>query len=288
MIYVNIRNWIWFNLVMAWRFCNIQKMAIGLLLLQSAAGYCEELPQERMCTANLAESIAVVALDKDGDIRLQDGRVLRLAGLDWPAQDQAEQRAALRQRWAELVMPGGVARRVSARITGEKDRWGRQAAQVFVLGPDTDPPVWLQGGLLSSGLVVAWPEPAMAMCWAAALAAETRARAAGSGLWSGLHQHDGSTLLRAGGDSPMSRRVVFESRVASVRPGRRVTFVNFAGPRDQTPSWMLSARQIRDFQKAGRDPATFVGKRLRLRADMELLPRPRLSVAGAQAVDIVE
>ena len=86
----------------------------------------------------------------------------------------------------------------------------------------------------------------------------------------------------------MSRRVVFESRVASVRPGRRVTFVNFAGPRDQTPSWMLSARQIRDFQKAGRDPATFVGKRLRLRADMELLPRPRLSVAGAQAVDIVE
>lgn len=288
MIYVNILNWIWFNLSMSWLFCNIRSVTIGILLLQNSVGYCEELAREATCPAHSAESVAVVALDSDGDIRLKDGRVLRLAGIDWPAKDQAEQRSVLRLRWAQIVMQDGVPRRLSAQIAGERDRWGRQAAQIFVSGSGSETAFWMQGGLLSSGLATAWPEPAMTICWAAALAAEERARVARAGLWSDFHHHDGSGLLRARGENPMSRRVVFESRVASVRPGRRVTFVNFAGPCDRTPSWMLSARQIRDFRKAGRDPAIFVGKRLRVRAELEQLPRPRLSVAGPQAVDILE
>ena len=273
------------NLVMAWRNCNIKMSFVLPIWLITAQCYSQDLSIPAVCSAKMAEVVQISSIDGDGDLRLVDGRVLRLAGIDWPAADQADQRAALRQGLAHLVAAGDV----MAETSGPPDRWGRLAAQVFVRQPQADVPDWVQGAVLGAGLVAAWPESAAVSCWPAALSAEAAGRESRAGIWATYGATGGrSALLRPRGDSPMSRRVVFESVVSSVRPGRRVTFVNFSGPREGAPSLMLSVRQVRELLQAGRDPATFMGKRLRIRAEMDNSARPRLSIVGPQAIDVLE
>lgn len=243
-----------------------RRLGVGLALCLALA----VLPA-RACNVSEAEPVAVLRLAGTGDVLLADDRTATLEGINWPARDEPGARAALLAE-LDLLLAAGPVR---ALFTGAQDRWQRRPAQLAVsAGHET---IWVQGMLLEYGLTYAWPGEAAPRCWQELLAREANARKAGRGIWAGMRN-----------PSHISPRLVYEGIVRSVRPGRRVTFVNFDGPRDQAPGWMLTARQVESFRQAGRDPATFVGKRLRLRATVEQGEKRRLTVVAPHMVEVLE
>ena len=219
----------------------------------------------------------VASVDARGEIRLTDGRVLRLAGIIWPSANRPETRAKLARIVAEMTQVGEVRTRVAAPI----DRWGRHAAEL-IAGKE-----WVQGRLVEDGHALAWPEAAVRTCWPKLLERDMLARDGKLGVWSALGRRPSHTVGWRREDG-FPRRVVFEGVVRAVRSGRSVIFVNFVGPRASTPSWFVSKRLSADFSRSGRDVATFQGKRLRLRAEFSATPTPRLSVATPEGVELLD
>lgn len=236
------------------------------------------------CPAANGAGVTVTAVARTGEISLADGRILRLAGIDWPPVDRPGARDRLRTVVIRLV-EGATA---TIGVTGPRDRWGRHAGHLVLHAADGPPqPLWLQETLLALGLTRAWPEPSLAPCWQQLLAAEAQARQAGLGLWSPLLRRTHRALARQRRQA-LSSRAVFEARVRSVRTGRTATFVNFDGPRPETPFVLLRNRDLSSWRKEGLDPATFSGKRLRVRGILSSNTTPRLELAGPMAVDVLE
>jgi hypothetical protein len=211
------------------------------------AGPAPACGPERLDTAVLA------GLPAEGDLRLDDGRLLRLAGLD-----SAEAAAAL----AGLARPGD---RLAFGLLGETaDRWGRLPALVFLLAGD-EAPVFLQGLLLRQGKARLRPEALPADCLAPLLAEENTGRTARAGMFAGA----GAALPagRTPGDPAAlaGRFLVLEGRLLRVGEGRRQLFLNFSGRRDEGFLVTVDRRLEGRFRSAGLDLRTLAGERLRLR-----------------------
>ena len=235
------------------------------------------------CEADGAQPVVVQDVTNLGDIRLADGRSVRLAGLHWPERARGRER----ERLAAAVRAHVLHERVGLVVRASADRWGRLPGDLFI-SRDGKPPLWLQGELAEDGMALAWPEAASRACWRALLERDTLGRLARSGVWSALARRPLHARLPAGQRVPISERVVYEGLVHSVRRGRAVTFVNFVGPRGTTPSWLIDRKLAGELQRAGRDPATFAGKRLVLRANYRAEPRLTLRVSMPEAVDVIE
>ena len=246
-------------------------VAAGLMVLSAGiASACEP--------AGPLESVRILGVDFRGDIRLGDGRTIRLAGIAWPSAAAPAARRTLAAHVAAMTVgdDAGVV------ALGQPDRWGRVSAQVFA-GKE-----WVQGRLVEDGLALAWPEPAARGCWAELLERDMLARDGGLGVWSALGRRLAGLRLRDAASAGMSHRIVYEGRVRSVRPGRTITFVNFDGPRGKTPTLFIARRLSAEFARMGRDVATFSGKRLRVRAEFATAPALRLTVASPDGVEILD
>lgn len=236
------------------------------------------------CQAEGAERVRVSAVSAHGDLRLADGRTVRLAGINWPERARARER----ERLAAAVQAHVLAETAGMVVRGAADRWGRLPVDLFVLSAEGRAPLWVQGELAEDGMALIWPEAASRPCWAALAERETLGRQARAGVWSALARRPLRSRLPVELRVPISGRVVYEGEVFSVRKGRSVTFVNFAGPRASTPSWLIDRKLAGALVSAGRDPATFAGKRLVLRAEYRAQPRLTLTVSSPEAVDVIE
>jgi hypothetical protein len=218
----------------------------GMLALVPA-GPAPACGPERLTTADVTGHAA------DGDIRLGDGRVLRLAGLD-----AGEAGPAI----MGLLEPGH--RLAYGLLDDTPDRWGRLPALVFLLAGD-EAPVFLQGLLLRQGKARLRPEALPGDCLAPLLAEENTGRTARAGMFAGA-----GAALPAGRtpDDPAAlagRFVVLEGRLLRVGEGRRQLFLNFSGRRDEGFLVTVDRRLEGRFRSAGLDLRTLAGERLRLR-----------------------
>jgi len=236
------------------------------------------------CAPDAGMPVAVAGVAPGGDIALSDGRTIRLSGLDWPGRERRRERERL-VAGLQAMLTGEA---VVLVVRGGADRWGRIAGDLFVLRRGGRAPLWVQGEMVEDGFVRLWPEAAARTCLADLKEREQLARQGGLGLWAALAQRPPQRRLPAQARMPISRRIVYEGVVHSVRRGRVVTFVNFVGPRGSTPSWLIGRRLAADLARSGRDPATFAGKRLILRAEFAAAPRPTLTVTLPEAVDVLE
>lgn len=230
-----------------------------------------------------AEPASVVAVDVRGDLLLDDGRILKPASILWPGAEAPARRRALQTRLAVMLVGAPVA----VDPVGVRDRWGRQAAQVFVLRGH-QPPLWLQGQLLEDGVARAWLNSGEAGCRSAVRTFEMLAREGRLGTWSVLGQRLHARSLRQMRAAGYGATVVYEGVVQSVRRGRSMTFVNFVGPRATTPSWFVPQRLERNLTRSGHNLALLAGKRIRLQAEISYQPRPRLYVVNPDALDVLE
>ncbi|MGX5733621.1 hypothetical protein [Bosea thiooxidans] len=198
-------------------------------------------------------TVRLAGLDAAGDPVLADGRNLRLVGLA-PRQDAAEAqrfRAALapfRDRTLELV------------LAGERDRWGRWPARLYL-------PADAPGGtrqdlallLQRDGAAMPLAEPASLGC--VETAAPNRQAATSTHPIVASIAVDGHDLAAV--KAQEGRYVRLEGRIASVGERSQRTYLNFSRRPGEAASIVLSRSLWRELKGAGWTAASLGGKRLR-------------------------
>lgn len=251
--------------------CAIAMLAVVAgLTTGPAPSHAQDCPPPAQPAARIA------AVDGFGDLVLEDGRVLRLAGLAVPAGEIEDRSAAL---WRAALAPL-IGQAPALTVIGSgPDRHGRLA--VLMAASGADGPGFsvhsVNEQLLSRGLAVVRPEPGLGGCLASLLAAEEPARRAGRGLWADLP-------IPAGDVERLSARegrfTILAGRVLSVGKGRSVDYLNFG------PVWRHDAT-LR-LEKPARAALEAVGTAPESLAGDVVLARGVIHAAGGPAITVEE
>ncbi len=262
-------------------FAPVRRTALVMLACASAAP-----ARADTCPAAGAEHVTLASIGPRLEMKLADGRLLRLAGLEAAA---ATPTAPHRDLDGIAALTNLVARQELAVtiLSPKPDRWGRLVAFATVSGGAS-------GGLataaLAAGLGRYRPETA-AVCRAALLAAEDAARRAKLGLWAdpfyGVLAADDRDAFaaRAGTD------VVVEARLRAVEPSPYRTRLRFEVA-NATPSRGLFEativpRAMKTFEARGIDVHALVGRNLRLRGLLDRRFGPRIELAGPDEIEVL-
>jgi endonuclease YncB( thermonuclease family) len=200
-------------------------------------------------------------------LRLEDGRELRLAGIDPPRPPLAEAaRAALRElAGGELVL-----RRLG------QDRHGRILAQVRA------GEAWLQGELVRRGLARVHTTLDTRAEAPALLRLEAAARQAGKGIWS-RPEYQLRTPETVG--RHLDSFQIVEGTIADAGRGRGNLFLNFGPDRKSDFTVRIPGTAARLFREAGLDPLSLRGERVRVRGWVRRWDGPLIDVTHPEQVE---
>ncbi len=236
------------------------------------------------CSGRGGDSTTAAVVEGRLELRLADGRLLRLVGLD-PAEgtpDQPDRAEMARAQLARLVAAQPVSFNL---VDGKPDRWGRLPALAFLPSG-----LSLAQAALDAGLGRYLAEPAAHPCRDRLLAAEVAARAARLGLWEDayyavLAPDDGSSFAERSGTT-----VVAQGRLTEVAAGPYRTELRFAA-RDRTGRDFLSVsippRAAKSFKDQGVDLSSLIGHTVRVRGLLDLRFGPRLEVGSPDALEVL-
>ena len=217
----------------------------------------------------------VAAIIDARTFRLQDGREVRLAGIEPVAGDKAGRASAL-----AAVIAG---REVT--LSGEDDspdRYGRQSAFVYLAGSDTP----VQSVLLAQGEALVSAEVADQDCAATLFAAEAGARRARRGTWA-----DPAAIKNA--ESPgdilagIGRFTVVEGKVVSVRQAGATTYLNFGRNWTRDFALTISRQMAAAFVAAGIGLKSLENRRIRVRGWVEARRGPRIEVLWVGQIEVL-
>ncbi|WP_018316473.1 thermonuclease family protein [Bradyrhizobium sp. WSM2793] len=213
----------------------------------------------------------VAAIVDARSVRLDDGREIRLAGI--------ETTATTKQALASLL----ASRDVTLRGNDDTpDRYGRQGALVFIGESDTS----VQAMLLAQGDALVSAEITDKDCAAALMTSEAEARRQKKGSWA-----DPSAIKNA--ESPddilagIGRFMVVEGKVLSVRQAGAMTYLNFGRNWTRGFAVTISKRTLPAFENAGITLKSLESKRIRVRGWVEGSTGPRIDVRLLGQVELL-
>jgi endonuclease YncB( thermonuclease family) len=227
-----------------------------------------------------AGAVEPVAIDERFDITLEDGRIVRLGGLDPSAARAAPDRAHEGDAFLSRFLIGKPAElRV---IANAPDRWGRVVAD---LAPGDPPSESAAEALLAAGFARVRPEFEARACAATRLELENEARRARRGVWADagfavlpasdherLRQHDGQFVL-------------VEGKVRRIGFGRSRLYLDL-GARGGTT--LVVGRKLEPaFANAGIPVRALQGETVRARGALDLRFGPRIEIAEPAMLEIV-
>jgi micrococcal nuclease len=225
----------------------------------------------------------------DGDTLLLDtGLVVRLIGIqspklslgrdgheDWPKGNEARAALiALTYKKPVLLRYGGE----------EIDRHGRTLAQVFVQG---EPQLWVQQAMLGQGHARVYSFPDNRACLAELMAAETRARAGGVGIWADSFYRVRRADRPADLLSFAGRYELVEGRVLKAERLGGQVFLNFGRYFKEDFTAVIDARALRLFADVGLDPTRLGGALLRVRGWIDDRDGPRVAVTHPEQIEVL-
>jgi endonuclease YncB( thermonuclease family) len=207
--------------------------------------------------------------------RLQDGREVRIAGIEPVMGDKADRASAL----AAIVAGHEVT------LSGEDDtpdRYGRQPAFVFLDGSET----LVQGLLLAQGEALVSSDVTNKDCASVLNATEAAARQAKKGTWA-----DPSAIKNA--ESPgdilagIGRFTVVEGKVLSVRQAGATTYLNFGRNWTRDFAVTISRRMLPAFEAAGIALKSLENRQIRVRGWVEARGGPRIEVLHVGQIELL-
>nr|WP_315800913.1 thermonuclease family protein [Bradyrhizobium sp. SZCCHNS3002] len=225
--------------------------------------------------AELGEGHVSEIIDARG-FRLDDGREVRLAGIEVPPEEQ---------RATSVDALGVLLRDRDVVLRGEDDtpdRYGRQRAFVFVAGADQP----VQSELLRQGAVLRGIDLPDRDCALSLGAAEAEARNAGRGLWKI------ATVIKntESPDDILSRVGLFtvvEGKVLSVRQTGTTTYLNFARNWTRGFAVTIPKRMMAVLEGAGIDVKSLANRQVRVRGWIEAHAGPRLELTQTAQIEIL-
>lgn len=213
----------------------------------------------------------VAAIPDARSIRLDDGREIRLAGI--------EPTATTKQALTSLLAGRDVTLRGS---DDTPDRYGRQNALVFA-GESNTP---VQTTLLAQGDAIVSAEITDKDCGAALMGSEAEARRQKMGIWA-----DPSAIKNA--ESPddilagIGRFMVVEGKVLSVRQAGAMTYLNFGRNWTRGFAATISRRTLPAFENAGITLKSLENRRIRVRGWVEGNTGPRIDIRLVGQVELL-
>ena len=230
------------------------------------------------CQPRSSETVRVQRIGERNELLLDDGRSVRLAGLDlklpppeggsWPVfLETLTQNAALRLEG--VVGP---------------DRWGRMHAQVFVKPDEADAEAWLQGYLLDSGTARLLPEMEARTCWVAMLNAENAARKEKRGLWA-AHDVSFSSDQPADIFKKRGELAMVEGKILGIGESRAVFYLNFGRSWRNDFTVIILKRQMKQFESAGLKISDLAQKQVRVRGIVDGQYGPRIEASMPEQIE---
>jgi endonuclease YncB( thermonuclease family) len=207
-------------------------------------------------------------------LRLQDGREVRLAGIEPAFQQQATSRTLARILTDREVDLRGE--------DDAPDRYGRQPAFVFVPSSQNS----VQEELLVLGEALVSATVTDKECASVLMAAEAAARRAKRGFWA-----DPSAIKNA--ESPgdilagIGRFTLVEGKVLSVRQAGTITYLNFGRSWTRDFAATISRRALAGFEAAGILVKSLEKRRIRIRGVVEARGGPRMEVLRVGQIELL-
>ena len=207
--------------------------------------------------------------------RLDDGREVRLTGIEPVAAEKANRTSAL-----AAILAG---REVT--LSGQDDtpdRYGRQPAFAFVAGSEAP----VQSLLLAQGEALVSSTVTDKDCASVLAAAEGEARQARRGTWA-----DPAAIKNA--ESPgdilagIGHFTLVEGRVLSVRQAGATTYLNFGRNWTRDFAVTISRRAGSTFEAAGIVLKSFENRRIRVRGWVEARQGPRIEVLRVGQIELL-
>ncbi len=259
----------------------ITRLATSFCLLAIVVGTSVEAAEASRpvftCEEQVSEGL-IAGVSREGELRLADSRLLRLADLRLSPPDSEAGRRGL----AWLGSLAGSPIRI--REVGPPDRWDRAAAHLELAG---QPPIDIGELLVSEGLAVVDPGQRDLLCRPEMLAAENRARQDRIGHW-----REGAWPIRASALDTLEQAAgsfaIVEGRVVSVGERRERTYLNFG--RDWARDFNVTIpRRSWDALKArGVSAASLTGSVVRVRGTLDKRRTPTLDLTVPDMLEIVD
>ncbi len=236
------------------------------------------------CDIGDADVVSVKQITPQFELALEDGRVVKIPGLS-PL--YARENATVAAIAAELEVRAKSDVVLLREISSLPDRWGRIPAQVAFVSQSGDAEA-LAPIILAQGGAMVKPEPEVALCQAAYLAAEAQARDQAKGLWGDgtfavYPASSPATLEGLGG-----KFVIVEGQASRYGEGQTRVFLDFGKRRGVDFSVTVLRKALKTFTRGGTDLSALVGKTIRVRGTLDTRYGPRMDIASPDAIEIVE
>lgn len=147
----------------------LSKLLASLCFALSGQAFAANLPQ--VCHMDNGQKADVVAITDFLELKLAQGKLVRLADIDFPGGREAARRHLSRTLVGKPI--------TIHEVSEGRDRWRRGAAHVATDKAGS----WLQNDLIERGLARVRPQFATKACLQPLLESETRARWQKRGLW---------------------------------------------------------------------------------------------------------
>jgi endonuclease YncB( thermonuclease family) len=257
--------------------------ALALAWLTCAPGAASADP----CRTGAAQPVQGAAVNARREVVLEDGRLVRLAGLE-ATHPAGGDPALLSSANADLSQWALGAPLELIVLRAGADRWGRLGGRLFLAGAESAGLPSLAQALVEAGHARVDPAGEVRACLDALYGAEARARATRRGLWG----DPAYAVLEASAPDSFAGRVgevvVLQGVVASFGASRGRTYLNLGAGGRGAPALSLSRAQVRAFERIGQSPAALVGRTIRVRGLLDMRPGPRIQIAGPEAVELVD
>jgi endonuclease YncB( thermonuclease family) len=264
-----------------------QRTGIESRVMTELAWRCRASAAAFLVLASSGQTLAAdCALEPQGDgrvaavidgrsFRLDDGREVRLVGIEQAGTDKARNHAALAAiaGGREVTLHGG---------DDTPDRYGRQGVFVFVTGSEHS----VQSELLRRGEALFSADIADKNCAAALAAAEGAARDAKLGIWA---ETTAIKNTESPGDilSAIGQFTVVEGRVLSVRQAGAMTYLNFGRNWTRDFAATISRRIIPVFESANLGPKSLENRRIRIRGVVSSRGGPRIELFRVGQIEVL-
>jgi endonuclease YncB( thermonuclease family) len=229
----------------------------------------------------------VMSVNERLELNLEDGRLLRLAGLDPPRPTPLDPDLDIKSR--DKVGDWLTGRQIWFRVVdGRNDRWGRLAVLAVAGAGEPGSPMLpvgrtvLEAGLARYGPEAPWP------CGGDMLSAEASARAGLLGLWADPYYavlapaNHGAFAEKAG------TSVIVEGEVTGVDAGRYRSKLYFGPGRSRDFTVAVPQRAVKLFESAGLNLIALKGQKIRVRGLLDLRFGPQIEISNPGEVEVIK
>ncbi|TQV79635.1 thermonuclease family protein [Denitrobaculum tricleocarpae] len=229
-------------------------------------------------------TVTVAKVLDDGSLRLDDGKILRLAGIQTPPTPPWYKKPPLwppAARARDLL--GALTQGQELRLAYDRrrsDRHGRLLAHV------TDGQGrWLQGELLRRGWARVQAFPDNRAVLGEMLTLEREAREAKRGLWAhsayAVRRHDNT-------EKDLGQFHLVEGEVLEVAVVRGRAYLNFGEDWRSDFTLVIERAERRRFEAEGLDPALFEGRRVRARGWLEFRNGVTITITHPEQIEVLD